>query len=57
MGRVQFPNVHAEDKTKEIKVLFNHSRINKMIRYLSRNVNHRNTVNYSLELRAEWRGQ
>lgn len=45
------------DKIKGIKVMFGHIGINKMIRYSSGNANHRITVNYSLEFRAQWRGQ
>lgn len=45
------------DKIKGIKVMFGHIGINKMIRYSSGNVNHGITVNYSLEFRAQWRGQ
>lgn len=55
-GGGKCPKVHVGDKIKEMKILFSHVRINKMIRYLSRYVNHRITLNYSLEFRAQWRG-
>lgn len=44
--------MHAEDG---IKFLFGHFRINKMS-YSRGNTNHRITVNYSLDFRAQWRG-
>lgn len=47
---------HVGDKIEEIRVLFGHFRLDKMIRYSPGNVNHRITVNYSLEFRAQWRG-
>lgn len=48
-----YPKVYVEDKVKEIKVLFSHVRINKMIIYSSGNLIHRITVNYNLEFRAQ----
>ena len=49
------PRCTLGTKSKKIKVLFGHFRINK-ISYSRGNTNHRITVNYSLDFRAQWRG-